>query len=647
MAESVEKEEKHKNKRFNINYFFRIDTKTIQGKITGAFLLVALIATSMLLVNTRTWRNISADYEKALKEINPTRLMMLELQGVVIYTYGLSIQMTAVKDDQILKKRDSLWGKLAKNHLDSLSKSELLLENENLERYFMAYRDVIMAVRSAQHEIVANGNFDDLFDTDFQDQLAETQSLGQRFLDELLKMEESYIEKADQAKDNLNFLLIIQYIFAFILSTLVASAIIVNVLRKIKALKLKIREMAHGDLPDEIPSTTDEMNAITSALNELVSNLRSITHFASEVGQGKFDSDITVFNNQGHLGKSLAEMRDSLKKVAEEDKQRVWFNEGIARFGDIQRSHNTNIEELTDAVMSEMVNYAAVNQGSIFIVNIDEDKEVSLEMKASYAFDRKKYTEKTLKPGQSLVGQAYLEKDVIHLTEIPSSYINITSGLGDGSPTNLLIVPMIINEEVVGVIEVAAFHPFSDNVISFIKRVAENLAATIQTVQINQETNRLLEESQMRAEQMQAQEEEMRQNMEEMQATQEEMSRLKNQSDYIFDNFDGVVFICANDADFTMEFMSKGMEELSGYPAEDFVNGKRSMVQIFSETTRKNQEELIDQPISAAFENKQYYRIEYNITHKNGHEVQVIEKGRGVYDRGGEVIKMVGFITRV
>jgi PAS domain S-box-containing protein len=205
---------------------------------------------------------------------------------------------------------------------------------------------------------------------------------------------------------------------------------------------------------------------------------------------------------------------------------------------------------------------------------------------------------------------------------------------------------MISNEKVVGVIELASFHPFSEHGIEFIKRIAENLAATIQTVKVNEETKKLLEDSQLRAEQMQAQEEEMRQNMEEMQATQEEMARLKNQSDYIFENLDGVIFICNNDDSFSMEFMSKAMEDLSGYSAEDFVSGRKSLVDIFTKDTIVNMREWIEIPMQEAFDTDQYYRIEYSLKHKNGTEIEVIEKGRGVSNDYGEVYKIVGFITR-
>ncbi len=88
-----------------------------------------------------------------------------------------------------------------------------------------------------------------------------------------------------------------------------------------------------------------------------------------------------------------------------------------------------------------------------------------------------------------------------------------------------MIVPMKVNEQVEGMLELASFKPFEPHEIAFVEDLAESFASTLVTVKNSDKMKRLLEESQMKSEQMQAQEEEMRQNMEELTATQEEMKR--------------------------------------------------------------------------------------------------------------------------
>ena len=94
-----------------------------------------------------------------------------------------------------------------------------------------------------------------------------------------------------------------------------------------------------------------------------------------------------------------------------------------------------------------------------------------------------------------------------------------------------LSYPLMVNEEIYGVVEVASFKEFADHEVEFVEKIAESIASTISSVKINAKTQKLLEESQEMTEQMRSQEEEMRQNMEELQATQEEMQRSQAESE--------------------------------------------------------------------------------------------------------------------
>jgi PAS domain-containing protein len=173
-----------------------------------------------------------------------------------------------------------------------------------------------------------------------------------------------------------------------------------------------------------------------------------------------------------------------------------------------------------------MVKYLGVNQGGLFVLNeAGREEEKLLEMTACYAFDRKKFAEKQIHPGEGLVGTCYLEGATIYMTDIPNEYITITSGLGDANPRAVLICPLKVNDEIFGVIELASFHPFEPYQLDFVQKVSESIAATISSVRVNIRTERLLAQTQQQTEEMANQEEELRQNMEEMQATQEDMRR--------------------------------------------------------------------------------------------------------------------------
>ncbi len=326
-----------------------------------------------------------------------------------------------------------------------------------------------------------------------------------------------------------------------------------------------LKILSKGDLP--LPQEADliEMEALTKEINTLTKNLGRIKDFAVEVGAGRYDSDIAIFNNEGEIGESLYEMRNSLKQIAADEKERSWMNEGFARFSDVLRQNAENLKLLSQNVISQLVKYMRANQGGIFILNDEDANNKFLELTACYAFERQKYKKKEIMPGEGLVGQCYLEKKSIYMTDIPSNYVHITSGLGGANPGNIFIAPLVANEEVLGIIEMASFQKFSKTELEFIEKTAESIASTISAVKIAEHTRRLLNDSQMAAEQLKSQEEEMRQNMEELAATQEEMHR--NQK-AIVENEQKTRLIFINAFDAIITFNEEGIIDLFNPAAE-------------------------------------------------------------------------------
>ena len=175
-----------------------------------------------------------------------------------------------------------------------------------------------------------------------------------------------------------------------------------------------------------------------------------------------------------------------------------------------------------------LVQYTKSNQGGIYLLNDDNPSDKYLELVSLFAFDYKKYESRKIRLGEGLLGQTFLEKETTHLSKIPDDYIRITSGLGETKPNNLLLVPLKIDQEVYGMIELASLNTYLPHEISFVEKLGESIASTLASVKASEKNNKLLEEFKLTTEAMRSQEEEMRQNMEELQATQEEMGRKEN-----------------------------------------------------------------------------------------------------------------------
>ncbi|NJM24892.1 MAG: GAF domain-containing protein, partial [Bacteroidia bacterium] len=117
------------------------------------------------------------------------------------------------------------------------------------------------------------------------------------------------------------------------------------------------------------------------------------------------------------------------------------------------------------------------------------------------------------------------EKEMTYLTNVPNDYIQISSGLGEALPSCVVILPLKLNEEVFGIIELALFKQLESHEIEFLQRVCDTIAAALSTAKVNTRTQRLLVQTRHQTMELQNQEEEMRQNVEELSATQEELVR--------------------------------------------------------------------------------------------------------------------------
>lgn len=338
-------------------------------------------------------------------------------------------------------------------------------------------------------------------------------------------------------------------------------------------LLLKLREEVHKPLhqfvdysynlskgkllsSDEFTDAKYEFKKLGENLIKINNSLKEKKKFIDGLLKQKFDIDVALQGKNDTFGKTLIALKENLRKTrdeqlqhAEQNQLRRYLNEGIAKFAEILRTNSDDLSRLSDIFIRELVRYLEAIQGGLFLLK--ENDESRLYLASAFAYNRKRYLNKEILIGEGLVGTCAIEMKSINLTEIPEDYIEITSGLGDTPPSNILLLPVMFERTLIGVIEIASMKKFQAHQIEAGEKISESLASTIITARINTRTSELLKKSQEQAAEMAEQEEEMRQNMEELKATQEESARREDELEAILN--------ALNDSFYLFEYDPEGI----------------------------------------------------------------------------------------
>jgi len=449
------------------------------------------------------------------------------------------------------------------------------------------------------------------------------------------------------ANKNFNISLIVGIVSVLVL-VLIILILANNITKPIKQITLLLEELALGRVDGSMQvsiNTGDEIAQMGRALSKSIKGLIAKTEFATNIGKGELNTELKRLSDYDSLGKSLIEMQKSLQKAKEEEEERKkeeevrrWINEGLAKFGDILRQNNDNLSRLSDEITKNLVWYLNASLGGLFVK--DQDSE-TLELVSAFAYDRKRFLKKSFEPGEGLIGACAAEKDTIFLAVVPDEYIEVDSGLGGTKPNSILLIPLKIEGEILGVIELASLKQFSKNEIEFVEKLAESIASTLKSVRINQTTADLLQKSQEQAEMMAAQEEEMRQNMEELQATQEEAARKSVEMESIINALNASSFVMEYDTDGTIISINEAYLKLLGLTREEAIGKHHSDNIVLSDAQKMVYEEF--------WANLRKGKIQKQTTHVNmhGREFTFLETYTPIQNSNGEVYKILKIATDI
>ena len=324
------------------------------------------------------------------------------------------------------------------------------------------------------------------------------------------------------------------------------------------------------------------------------SNINETIEFAREIGSGNLEYNFVPVNGEKQLGRSLDEMRKSLLSASQRETERNEIMKMVGQVGKLLRNNN-ELEKLSEEVIAYLVRELDnVVQGAIYVVDEAGEK---LEMKSSYAYNRKKHMDASFHFAQGLVGQAAVEKQAILRKEIPEDYMTITSGLIEHKkPNSLLFEPLITNEEVFGVIELASFGDFTPMQLNLMDDLSEIIARTLSNVRINKKTVDLLQESQHMSDELGEQKKQLMEQAEEMISTQEELrtSNIKleeqieevhnsqKKNHILLENASEIITIYSEKGKAT--FVSPSIKAITGYFPEE-ITGKHASENVHPQET--------------------------------------------------------------
>ncbi len=280
----------------------------------------------------------------------------------------------------------------------------------------------------------------------------------------------------------------------------------------------------------EVEGVSGTWRDLTENVNQLAGNLttqvRAIAEVSTAVTQGDLTRQISV-EAEGEvaelsdtINQMIANLRETTRKNAEQD----WLNTNLARISGLMQGQR-DLATVSRLIMSEISPLVTAQHGAFFLSEADNGSEPELRLIASYGYKKRKTVSNQFKFGEALVGQAALEGKSILISNAPADYVKVTSGLGEALPVNIIVMPILFEDQVLAVVELASLREFSEVNQAFLEQLAETLGVVLNAIIANRRTEELLEQSQSLAEELQSQSEELQSQQEELKRSNSELEQ--------------------------------------------------------------------------------------------------------------------------
>ncbi len=264
-----------------------------------------------------------------------------------------------------------------------------------------------------------------------------------------------------------------------------------------------------------VPGAAGLWRDLTDNVNELAANLttqvRAIAEVSTAVTKGDLTRSITVEASgeveelKNNINEMIRNLRDQTLKNTEQD----WLKTNLARFTRMLQGER-DLSTVSNLVLSELAPLINAQHAVFYVSDRDDDGQMVLNLAASYAFNNRKHLASQFHLREGLIGQCAHEKSRILLTNVPKDYVQVSSGLGEASPANIIVLPALFEGEVKAVIELATFGEFNETQQQFLDQLMESVGIVLSTIAANMRTEGLLKQSQLLTSELQAQQGELK-----------------------------------------------------------------------------------------------------------------------------------------
>ena len=271
----------------------------------------------------------------------------------------------------------------------------------------------------------------------------------------------------------------------------------------------------------EVEGVSGTWKRLTENVNELAGTLtrqiRAISEVTSSVAAGDLTRTISVeaAGEVAELKDSINAMVRSLRDTVQASQDQDWLKTNLASIGSMLQGHR-DLEVVAELIMEELAPLLGAQHGTFFLTE-DWSGERRLRLIAGYGLRADKDAPIQYRIGQSLIGQVAKSRRPIVVDDIPPGYIKISSGLGEASPASLALMPILFEDQVLGVVELASFTRFTPIQLAFLEQLAETLGISVNAIIANSRTDALLEESQRLTAELQTRSSELQARSEELQ----------------------------------------------------------------------------------------------------------------------------------